>query len=316
MLPLADETGIDHLKYSRRLRRLTTDLAAETSFESAAARMMEHHRVSVPVSAVRRITLSTARLSSKVLKTKVDGITSSSPQQLVMEMDGVMIPVVDYTESSDRRKTKSVRWMEMRVGAIQDHEKVGAMYASFLGNPEGLGEQMSRVLKNMCGESIPRIHGVGDGAIWIAELGESVGGTQYSHLIDFFHFCEYLHGAFEGNPRKELMVNRCKAEARAGSIAKVIRRLRREQRRSPNHQGVHACLRYIRNRPGQFSYDRALAKELPIGSGMIESTNRSLIQKRLKVPGSWWLPKTASMMADLRTVRANQRWEELWAFAA
>jgi len=64
-------------------------------------------------------------------------------------------------------------------------------------------------------------------------------------------------------------------------------------------------LRYIKNRRHQFAYKEALAKELPIGSGMIESTNRSLIQKRLKLPGAWWLLKNANNMARLRALRGN-----------
>ena len=56
----------------------------------------------------------------------------------------------------------------------------------------------------------------------------------------------------------------------------------------------------------------ARAKELPIGSGKVESTHRSLIQRRLKIPGAWWLRENAHAMANLRTLRANGGWELLW----
>lgn len=36
----------------------------------------------------------------------------------------------------------------------------------------------------------------------------------------------------------------------------------------------------------QFKYKEALAAELPIGSGEIESGNGSVVQKRLKIPGA------------------------------
>jgi len=51
---------------------------------------------------------------------------------------------------------------------------------------------------------------------------------------------------------------------------------------------------------------------LPVGSGKVESSHRSLIQRRLKKPGAWWLRENAEKMADLRTVRANGCWDLLW----
>ena len=75
---------------------------------------------------------------------------------------------------------------------------------------------------------------------------------------------------------------------------------------------VRKCLRYIENRPGQFKYKEALTEELPIGSGEIESENRSVVQKRLKIPGAWWKPETAELMLALRCMRINGDWERYW----
>ncbi len=70
--------------------------------------------------------------------------------------------------------------------------------------------------------------------------------------------------------------------------------------------------RYLRNRPGQFDYSRALAAELPIGSGKIESAHRYIIQERLKIPGAWWTIDNADKMLALRIVRANGNWKTYW----
>ena len=72
------------------------------------------------------------------------------------------------------------------------------------------------------------------------------------------------------------------------------------------------CHRYIRNSPGQFDYKEAEAANLPIGSGEIESANRSVVQTRLKLPGAWWKPECAHDMLNLRTLRANGGWDEYW----
>ena len=315
-MPLRNLIGIDHLKYSRRLSRLATDMAAECSFEATARRMLEHHSVEVSVSAIRQLTLTAAERATALLEKRGCVAEGQLSQQLVMEMDGVMVPVVDYKNSGDRRKTKSLRWQEMKVGVVQDPIRLQALYACSFEGANTLGDRLEILTFQMGGKNLPPLHGVGDGAGWIKEQGDRIGGCQYKHLIDFYHFSEYLHAAFEGNERQCLMVCRCKKEAKTGRLAKVVRRLRRELKRNSGHDGVIACLRYIRNRPGEFAYDQAIEKDLPIGSGLIESTNRSLIQKRLKLPGAWWLPKNAGKLANLRSLRANGRWNEFWLRAA
>ena len=86
-----------------------------------------------------------------------------------------------------------------------------------------------------------------------------------------------------------------------GKIQEVMDKLRKEQEIAPNHQGLKACIRYIKNRPGQFHYPEAKAKELPLGSGKVQSTHKSLIQRRLKTSGAWWLKENANAMPNLRT---------------
>ena len=49
---------------------------------------------------------------------------------------------------------------------------------------------------------------------------------------------------------------------------------------------IEKCLRYIKNRIDKFDYKNAIKNNLPIGSGEIESANKSIVQKRLKIPGA------------------------------
>ena len=75
---------------------------------------------------------------------------------------------------------------------------------------------------------------------------------------------------------------------------------------------VHACYRYIKNRPHQLDYKAALNQGLPIGSGEIESSHRYIIQQRLKLPVAWWTPKNVDSMLALRIIRANNKWDGYW----
>ena len=79
---------------------------------------------------------------------------------------------------------------------------------------------------------------------------------------------------------------------------------------------VRVCHRYLGVRKGQLKYREALAEGLPIGSGEIESAHRYVAQKRLKLPGAWWLVEHAEHMLALRINRLNGDWEAYWAALA
>jgi hypothetical protein len=72
------------------------------------------------------------------------------------------------------------------------------------------------------------------------------------------------------------------------------------------------CYRYINNRKHSLDYKSALEKNLPIGSGEVESGHRHVIQKRLKIAGAWWRPMNAEYMLSLRVLRANNDGEDYW----
>jgi hypothetical protein len=75
---------------------------------------------------------------------------------------------------------------------------------------------------------------------------------------------------------------------------------------------VRDCDRYLRARREQLDYAGALAAGLPIGSGLIESGHRHVVQARLKKAGAWWHQEHAQSMLALRVLRANGDWKHYW----
>jgi len=74
----------------------------------------------------------------------------------------------------------------------------------------------------------------------------------------------------------------------------------------PDEQApARVALRYLKNRSDQLDYPAALAAKLPIGSGLIESGNRHVLQPRFKQAGAWWLPENLNAMACLRSTCAS-----------
>lgn len=79
---------------------------------------------------------------------------------------------------------------------------------------------------------------------------------------------------------------------------------------TPEEQApVRNGYRYLDHRRDYLDYPRAVALGLPIGSGMIESGHRPVLQARLKKAGTAWLP---DQIAHLCVLRANRLWASLW----
>ena len=71
---------------------------------------------------------------------------------------------------------------------------------------------------------------------------------------------------------------------------------------------VTAAIRYIDKRRDRMHYAEARAQGLAIGSGAVESTCKSLVNMRLKRPGSRWHQRTGDHILNLRALVLSDRW--------
>jgi hypothetical protein len=65
---------------------------------------------------------------------------------------------------------------------------------------------------------------------------------------------------------------------------------------------------YIRNNINNIDYTAYIKKGYFIGSGAIESGNKTVLQKRLKQAGMCWNTKTAQFLLTLRAKEASKLW--------
>lgn len=142
------------------------------------------------------------------------------------------------------------------------------------------------------------IHVVADGAEWISLQSREVFGSQATVLTDFYHGSQYLPAAGPvcrpGAPRPWLHTQQ--KRLKRGALAPV-----------------RAARRDLENRRAALDYAGAIARQLPIGSGLIESGHKHVLHARLKGAGTAWLPANAAAIAQLRVLRANQHWDAFWA---
>jgi Uncharacterised protein family (UPF0236) len=245
-----------------------------------------------------------------------------SAATIISEIDGSMVPIVETVppkdkikEKVDLRKHRTLVYKEARLALSHEFGSTTPVYAATMGDVHSAGKQLRSTAEAVGMNNQTSVHGVGDGAFWIAAQFEEQFGAQSSYLIDFYHLCEYLSKAGEKIPDSKIWVDRQKQLLKNSQYNKVLSELmpHLEPADTPDEQApVRACYRYLENRPKQFFYKEALDKGLPIGSGEVESEHRYISQKRLKLPGAWWKASNAANMLSLRVLRANQRWSNYW----
>ena len=78
---------------------------------------------------------------------------------------------------------------------------------------------------------------------------------------------------------------------------------------------VSEHLEYLEKRRDQIRYAEFIAAGLPIGSGIVESANKLVVEARLKGAGMHW-ERGMNPMVALRNVVCSDRWDEAWALIA
>lgn len=298
------------------LQRAMVDFGADEAFAAAAAKVREHYGVEVSVSRLREVCLHHARRVDRAAVTPTRGLAAQGPSAIVTEADGTMIPVVDVEQQgADQRRSRKVRYQEMRLLAARGQGKVHTYYQAGFVNPEQAGARWSQAVRQAGWTAQSFIHGLGDGAEWIAEQFRQHFGAHGRYTLDLFHVCEYLAGAAADAANSAAFVIAQREALKANKHQEVIAELatRVEPANIPDElAGVRRAHRYLSRRSEQLDYQSAIARDLPVGSGLIESGNRHVLHKRLKLPGAWWKPDNAHAMAQLRICRANGDWPSLW----
>ena len=313
--PFCQRARVEPRGSSRRVQRALTDFGADEAFARAAAKFQEHYGVEVSVHRVRRTTLHHAAALRRA-HAPVRALPAAGVDTIIAEADGCMVPTVSTAHAppgADRRKYRRTEWKEMRLVAARAQGQTKTYYGATMGGVDPAGEHWEHVVNDAGRGLSTRVHGVGDGAPWIAEQCRRRLGPNVGYLLDLFHVCDYLAQVWPGQPK---CLRRHRDHLLAGRIAPVMAALQRrlEPVDTPEELApARRAWRYLHNRLDQLDYPAARSAELPVGSGMIESGHRHVLHQRLKQAGAWWLSTNLEHMGHLRTARANGTYQAYWS---
>jgi len=304
------------------LQRAITDFAADQPFAQVPLKLQEHYGIKAAESTIQRITLGHAK--TIFVTSQVSPVFPEAPgryKDIIAQTDGGMVPIVEPDAAQkDKRKGKTLSWKEAKISLAHAKGSKTPVYAGTIaGGPEVAGQQLLDCALRAGFGANSHGHAVGDGAPWIVDQVETQFGEQGSYLIDFYHVCEYLSAATKAvSPAaaaQDAWMEAQKDALKTGRVDNVLQALAphiEAPDMDDDQAPVRRCHRYLSGRRNQLNYCDALANELPIGSGEIESAHRYIAQQRLKRPGAWWRLEHADHMLALRINRQNGGWDAYW----
>jgi len=171
-----------------------------------------------------------------------------------------------------------------------------------------------------------RIALLADGApeMWnLLEANFPVGVFGNLHrCVDFWHVIEKLAAAAKVLCRDaataKAMVWRWRQLLRrrkdaAASILAELLASGREEVMVDGERPVHDAITYLQNNAERMNYAGAIKKGLPIGSGNVEATCKTLVGLRMKRCGSRWHHDTGNHVMHLRALALSDRWDDAMA---
>ena len=152
-----------------------------------------------------------------------------------------------------------------------------------------------------------------------AAIATVVGERSVHRLIDEWHLLEKLGAAArvihddeaEANERVRGWHMRLMNSRKASQH--ILGELRRSRKRDVSigaHRPVHEAITYIENNRDRMNYADARRLGLPIGSGVVEATCKSLVAQRMKRAGSRWHDDTGEHILRLRALLLSDRWDD------
>jgi hypothetical protein len=251
---------------------------------------------------------------------------------LVLGADGVMVPF----RPTGGQPTGKTRWHEIKVGVLarlgQHHTRTGKVITrlhqrrlvAVLGDIDALKARVWLEAVRQGISTAPQVVWLSDGARGLWRLYDERLAAYAVGILDFYHAVQYLwKGAAAWLDGRTTQARRWFGWARHrlrhgqsdGVVADLVEALEVEGLPDSARDTLLALYAYLHRHREHIDYAQYKALGLPIGSGMVESACKWLIQQRFKGVGVCWSEDGFNHLLHLRLAWVNGRFDALFILA-
>ncbi len=249
-------------------------------------------------------------------------------QSLLLGADGVMVPF----RPNGGSPWGKIEWREIKVGIIArlgKHTKRSGeiikriqqrSLVAVLGSIEELAERMMYQAARQEIGSSETVLWLSDGGIgyWRVYAMVCAGYTSYA-VLDFYHMTQNLWkgiNAWLGEKGRKIF-SKLRHDMRHGKQKGVMKRIKAAMQiprlGKESLKGLKKLYNYLDKHKEHIEYKKMKELGLPIGSGMVESACKWLIQQRFKGVGMRWSEDGFNHLLHLRLAWVNGTFDDFFA---
>jgi hypothetical protein len=295
-----------------------------------AGNVLKQFQIKANYDRVRQIALATSKacISDRV-NVQLEEEDSLKGKRVIVEMDGGRTRMRKYLseeekktldiEDSTKRKF-STPWQEPKVfiiTAIDDNGKIIKknlpIYDMLFGDDE-VFELLELYLARLEIKEAESVQFIADGAPWIWNrvtpmlLKLGVEERKIIETLDYYHASEHIHEIkkYMDEEKQKSYFEQLKEALWQGNIIEMARIIK------SSVSGVDlekfTLFQYFAKNQYRINYQQNKSDKRPIGSGLIESAIRRIINLRFKAPSSFWYPDNVEKLIFMRGVALSGRW--------
>src|SRR5262245_12535455 len=306
-----------------------------------AAHMLSRRGLTCDVSSLVRITTATAEASTRLREAALEAalrlpIPSGGPlagKRVRVSLDGGRV----RTRRTHRgRKTAKGRhgfaapWREPRVLVIDILDKHGQpdrlrlpLYDVLIGDAEAVWALLIGYLRLLGAAYADVVEFIADGAEWIWHRVErlrtlaEIPASKLVEVLDFYHASQYLSETIAkcrtlSKAQRQALYKRLRHALRHQTDGvEVVQEALRTLATTHRSKAIPRALGYVETHAHRMRYVTLETRQLPIGSGQVESAVRRVVNLRFKAPGSFWMETIVSGLMHLRAAFKAGRWDEI-----
>ena len=270
----------------------------------------------------QRYTEEAGAVYEQIQEAEVERLEKEAPvagkgaDKMQVSADGAMVPLLHGVWAEARTVAIGEVHSVVKPNGESEAQAHNLSYFSRKANAEAF-QRLALVEMHRRGvENAKEVAAIMDGAEW------EQGFTDY-HCPQAVRILDFPHAAEHVNHIGEALYGEHTPESQAW----LEDRLHRLKQLGPNelllefqqlrqdHPGVEAIARnvtYLEKRIAQMQYPQFRAQGWPIGSGMVESANKLVVEARLKGSGMHWAEHHVNPMLAIRNIICSDRWKEDW----